>query len=255
MTNTERKASDLQSILSFLPFLLGYINRPLCFSHCNWPRLVVIFHGRRTSFRRDFLSRCNTTSTRHRIKKGSHRSVFEDAFRFEQKRLNGMPSSLSLFLSFSSLLRAVWKLNVKQSGTGRKGRETYGGAISWRGIDFYQDRGGGGRGRGLLVESVWWREINLTERNEIVGAVVEFYRVDEECLKRWRCEWWIFDLERGAKLVSGRIAYVSSFFFFSFFQMQSLIILSERNFKGREKKWARKSRINWEKLKRKEIEE
>lgn len=166
-----------------------------------------------------------------------------------------MPSSLSLFLSFSSLLRAVWKLNVKQSGTGRKGRETYGGAISWRGIDFYQDRGGGGGGRGLLVESVWWREINLTERNEIVGAVVEFYRVDEECLKRWRCEWWIFDLERGAKLVSGRIAYVSSFFFFSFFQMQSLIILSERNFKGREKKWAWKSRISWEKLKRKEIEE
>lgn len=120
MTNTERKASDLQSILSFLPFLLGYINRPLCFSHCNWPRLVVIFHGRRTSFRRDFLSRCNTTSTRHRIKKGSHRSVFEDAFRFEQKRLNGMPSSLSLFL-FPSSRGLEIKRETKRNREGGEG--------------------------------------------------------------------------------------------------------------------------------------
>lgn len=135
MTNTERKASDLQSILSFLPFLLGYINRPLCFSHCNWPRLVVIFHGRRTSFRRDFLSRCNTTSVRDisRIKKGSRRSVFEDAFRFEQKTVKWY-AIVSLFLSlflFPSSRGLEIKRETKRNREGGEGNVWRRDIVAW----------------------------------------------------------------------------------------------------------------------------
>lgn len=155
MTNTERKRNGKHPTYkaSFLLPPSSVINRPLLypFDDCNWPRLVAIFHGRRTSST-SFLSRCNNkqwVNNISRIKGGSHRctSVFGDAFHFEQKRETVKWStvclSLSPSLTLSSLLRAVWKLNVKQSGTGERGeRETYGGAISWRGIDFYQDRGG-----------------------------------------------------------------------------------------------------------------
>ena len=157
MTNTERKASDLQSILSFLPFLLP----PPRLYKPSTASATVIGHVLSWYFTDDV--RVSAAISYRDVTQQAYatslelRKVHVDLssrmlFALSKKRLNGMPSSLSFFLSFSSLLRAVWKLNVKQSGTGREGRETYGGAISWRGIDFYQDRGGGGGGRMKQVD-------------------------------------------------------------------------------------------------------
>ena len=153
MTNTERKRNGKHPTYkaSFLLPPSSVINRPLLypFDDCNWPRLVAIFHVRvpSVSYRDVTISNGSTTSPGLRevhidahLSSGMLFTLSKNA-----KRLNGPRYvSLSPSLTLSSLLRAVWKLNVKQSGTGEKGeRETYGGAISWRGIDFYQDRGGG----------------------------------------------------------------------------------------------------------------
>lgn len=61
--------------------------------------------------------------------------------------------SFSLSLSLFSLLRAVWKLNVKQRGNeGEEERKRM--AARYRGAASISIKIGGGEGRGLLVESV-----------------------------------------------------------------------------------------------------
>lgn len=139
MTNTERKRNGKHPTYkaSFLLPPSSVINRPLLypFDDCNWPCLVAIFHGRRTSSA-SFLSRCNNkqwVNNISRIKGGSHRctSVFGDAFHFEQKRETVKWSTVCLSLSLShSLFPPSRGLEIKRE-TKRNGGEGGEGNV-WR---------------------------------------------------------------------------------------------------------------------------